>query len=81
MVRFVVHLCKHARARGVWGHAPPETFWNLEAMRLLLRPFFLANMMILGGQTTEFYMYEYPPFLPIAYKCKPHSSQTRLVRL
>ena len=25
--------------RGIWGHAPPEMFWNLEAMRLLLRPF------------------------------------------
>ena len=21
---------------GVWGHAPPEKFWNLEAMKLLL---------------------------------------------
>ena len=30
---------KHATARGVWGHAPPENFWNLEALRLLLRPF------------------------------------------
>ena len=23
----------------VWGHASPENFWNLEAMRLPLRPF------------------------------------------
>ena len=30
---------KHATARGVWGHAPPENFWNLKAKRLPLRPF------------------------------------------
>ena len=30
---------KHATARGVWGHGPLEIFGNLEAMRLLLRPF------------------------------------------
>ena len=24
--------------RGAWGHAPPGKFWNLGAMRLLLRP-------------------------------------------
>ena len=34
---------KHATARGVWGHAPPETFLNLEAMRLLLRQFLGQN--------------------------------------
>ena len=30
---------KHATARGGWGHAPLENFWNLEAKRLPLRPF------------------------------------------
>ena len=34
---------KRATARGVWGHSPPENFWNLEAMRLLLRPFLDQN--------------------------------------
>ena len=26
----------HKTARGVWGHAPPENFWDLEAKRLPL---------------------------------------------
>ena len=30
---------QHTTATGVWGHAPPENFWNLEAKRLPLRPF------------------------------------------
>ena len=35
-------VCKHTtgRGRGVWGHAPPEDFENLEVLRLLLRPSF-----------------------------------------
>ena len=49
--------------------------------------------MLLGGQTTEFYMHEYLPFLPVALhialvtafrsftNLKPHPSQMRLVRL
>ena len=27
---------KHAQTRGAWGHAPPEKFWNLQSLRLLL---------------------------------------------
>ena len=27
---------KHAKTRGVWGHAPPGKFCNLQARRLLL---------------------------------------------
>ena len=49
-IRFeVVRLCrcvrKHTTARGFWGQAPPEHFYfrNLEAMRLLLRPFWGQN--------------------------------------
>ena len=38
----------------VWGHAPQE--WNLETMRLRLRPFW-AHTMLLRGQMTEFHMY------------------------
>ena len=34
VVRFISTL-----VTGVWGHAPPENFWNLEAKRLPLRPF------------------------------------------
>ena len=30
---------KHVTGMGVWRHAPPENFWNLEAVRLLLRSF------------------------------------------
>ena len=46
--------------------------------------------MLLGGQTTEFYMHEYLPFLPVepcvvtAFRLftnlKPHPSQMRLAR-
>ena len=47
----------------VWGHAPQE--WNLETMRLRLRPFW-AHTMLLRGQMTEFHMYEYLyPFCPL----------------
>ena len=30
---------KHGRTRGVWGHAPPEKFLKLGAVRSLLRPY------------------------------------------
>ena len=58
-------MCKHATARGVWGHAPPENFWNLEAMKLLLRPFLGQNNASRRPET-EFYMHEHLPFLPVA---------------
>ena len=35
VVRFIV-CTQSATGRGVWGHVPPENFWNLEAMKLLL---------------------------------------------
>ena len=54
-------MCKYTTAREVWGHTPHK----LEAMKLLLRPFW-AKMMLLGGQTTEFNMHEYLPFLLVA---------------
>ena len=38
MVKLVcVH--KHSLVREVWGHVPPGNFWNLDTLRLLLRPF------------------------------------------
>ena len=27
----------HSQARGVWGHAPPEKFGNLDSLRAILR--------------------------------------------
>ena len=58
-------VCKHTTSRGIWGHAPPETFLNLEAMRLLLGPF-LGQNNASRGQMTEFYMHQHLPFLPVA---------------
>ena len=34
---------KHAHARGVWGHAPPEMKKKLGALRSLLRPYLYPN--------------------------------------
>ena len=34
---------KHAHARGVWGHVPPEKFLKLGALRLLLRSYLYTN--------------------------------------
>ena len=39
---------------------------GIGAMRMLLRPFWGQYNMLLKGQVTEFHMYEYLPFLPIA---------------
>ena len=68
-IRFeVVKFLVCAYACYSWGDlraCSSEAFWNLEATRLLLRPFW-ANVMLLGGQTTEFDMYGYLPYLPIA---------------
>ena len=33
---------KHAKPRGVWGHAPPENFEKLNPLRLNLRAFLMA---------------------------------------
>ena len=30
---------QECKTRGVWGHAPPGNFQKLDALRLLLRPF------------------------------------------
>ena len=35
---------KHACTKGVWGHAPPEKFLKLGALRLLLRPYLYSNL-------------------------------------
>ena len=45
------HLC--SLSRGVWGHAPPENFWNLSALRLILvqsEPKFSTLITIVGEQ-------------------------------
>ena len=41
-------VCKHAHTRGVWGHAPPEKFLKLGALRLLLRPYIFVLKFIFG---------------------------------
>ena len=56
---------KHTTGRRVWGHALPENFWNLEAMRLLLRQF-LGQYDASRRPDDRVHMYEYLPFLPIA---------------
>ena len=35
---------KHACARGFWGHARPEKFFKLGALRSLLRPYLYSNL-------------------------------------
>ena len=35
---------KHAHARGVWEHAPPEKFLKLGALRSLLRPYLYSSL-------------------------------------
>ena len=32
----MVCIAKHGQARGVWGHAPPGKFGNLQPLKLLL---------------------------------------------
>ena len=57
---------KHATARGVWGHAPPEIFWNLKAMKLLLRPFFPKRCFSEARRQNITYMNIYP-FCPLRH--------------
>ena len=83
-------MVKRTTARGC---APPENFWNLEALRLLLRPFLHEPIYAAWKPDNRVHMWQYLPFLPIAsynisfgfpivhYSCKPHPSQMRLVRL
>ena len=35
---------KHARIRGVWGHAPPPKFLKLGALKSPLRPYMYSNL-------------------------------------
>ena len=39
----------HNDYRGIWGHAPSQCFWNLDALKSLLRPFLDQN----SSQTTD----------------------------
>ena len=36
-------MCKHACAKGVWGHALPGKLFKIGALRLLLRPYLYPN--------------------------------------
>ena len=38
--------------RGVWGHAPPGNFSKLEALRLLLRPFWDRSRAVVAVYAT-----------------------------
>ena len=58
-------MCKQATARGCGGMLP-QNFLEFRGYEIASKTIFGANMMLLGGQTTEFHMYEYLPFLPIA---------------
>ena len=35
---------KYVCSRGVWGHAPPEKFLKLGALRSLLRPYLYSSL-------------------------------------
>ena len=50
----------HKRVTASGRACPNENCFNLEIMRLLLRPFFSQNNgMLLGGQTTDLIMHEH----------------------
>ena len=49
---------------GVWGHAPPPKFFNLGAVRFLLRPF-LGQYDAFQRPNNRVLQKEYLPFLPI----------------
>ena len=34
---YAVGILAHSPSRGVWGHAPPEKFGNLDSLRAILR--------------------------------------------
>ena len=57
---------KHARTRGVWGHASPEKFLKLGALRSLLRPYLYSNL--------------YLDSMPLEYRAKYFWSVARHVQ-
>ena len=40
---YVMGVCKQAPSTGVWGHAPPEYFCKIDALRLILTQLHLAT--------------------------------------
>ena len=52
----VVCVCMHAyscKTRGVWGHVPLGCFAKLDALRLLLRPFWDRNRAVVATWLAE----------------------------
>ena len=54
---------KHAKSRGVWGHAPPENFEKLHPLRLNLGAF----LMIYDPLATLYYLITYSYLLATTY--------------
>ena len=54
---------KHAKSRGVWGHAPPENFEKLHLLRLNLGAF----LMIYDPLATLYYLITYSYLLATTY--------------
>ena len=59
VVRFLASACVSTLQLGGVGHAPQEKCLEFRGYEIA------SDTMLLGGQTTEFHMYEYLPFLPI----------------
>ena len=36
-------MCKHAHARGVWGHAPPENFFKIRCSEIASEAIFVLK--------------------------------------
>ena len=50
---YTIWDAKHAKSRGVWGHAPPENFEKLNPLRLNLRAFLMAYCLLLQDSTLQ----------------------------
>ena len=52
-----MYVCMYKQAwktRGVWGRAPPGNFKKLDALRLLLRPFWGRSRAVVATWLTEY---------------------------
>ena len=49
-----VYMRKHARLGGIWGHAPPGNFLKLDALRMLLRPFWDRRIAVVATWLAEY---------------------------
>ena len=68
------HVCSRRvqnTARGIWGDAPQKQFWNLEATKFLLRPFFAQYDAIWSPDDSSTCMNIYP-FHPLHHIAVAH---------